>query len=411
MALPVESELRPSRPLALREGSVGAGPAPGSEHKPVAGAAAAAGSAPVRPPAADDRMARRRRRRLAWLAFLSLLAAMAAGYAYFARPWQERPATVAIERIVRAPLIRALAVNGRVAAERSVDVRALVPGTVREVLAAVGDEVGAGAALARLDDVEAMAAVAQAQAALEAGEVRVAQARLAADRARALGDVAPRRTVEDADLQLAAATKEVERLRGALQQVESALRQYVVAAPLSGTVLARAVEPGQVVDAETALFTVADLGALVVETDVDEVYAALMRPGLRAVLRPAGAAGTFDGEVVFASPMVDAATGGRGIKIAGNDPIALPIGLTVAINIVVDRAAAAISIPRSALLADTAGPTVLVLRDGRLARQEVAIVDWPSDRVAVTAGLAEGDLVVVEPEGLADGRRAVVAPG
>jgi len=100
----------------------------------------------------------------------------------------------------------------------------------------------------------------------------------------------------------------------------------------------------------TPLFAVADLSALIVETDVDESYATQIRAGMPAVLQLTGETGTLAGTVSFVAPVVDAETGGLAVKIAFAEPQQAPVGLTVTANIVVDRQEAAISAPRSAIV-------------------------------------------------------------
>lgn len=350
-------------------------------------------AAPARP--------KRLKRRFGWkTALAAIVIAGAAGYAAVQRPWEPKPVSVAVETLASGPLTRVLAVNGRIAAKRSVAVRSGVPGQVIEVLADEGDMVTAGQVIARLDASQPKAQVAQARAALDAGIVRLAQAQSNADRARALGDNAPRKTLEDAELSLTAAQNEVERLRGALDQVESLLRQYDIAAPLSGSVLARTVENGQMLDTQTALFTIADLSELIVTTDVDELYSAEINAGLTAILSPTGVSETLKGRVSFAAPVVDAATGGRAIEISFDDPVSLPVGLTVMVNIIVQEEPAALSIPRSALTGDT----VFIATEGKAVARNVRYLDWPAERVMVLAGLSEGDQVIINPIGISEGK-------
>ena len=346
--------------------------------------------------------ARRTRRRLGLLLLLVVIAA-AAVYAVIARPWEHRPRSVAVETIKAGPVSQVLAVNGRIAPRISVNVRSAVVAQAIEVLADEGERVEEGQVIVRLDTAQPQALVRQARAALDAGLVAQQQAQATLDRARALGENTPRATREDAELALVSASNEVERLRSALAQTESQLAQYTIVSPLSGVVLTRNIDQGQLVDAQTELFTVADLSTLVVESDVDEIYSARMNVGLRAVLKPAGDTTTRTGSVAFASPTVDPATGGRAIRIAFDEPVSLPVGLTVSANIIVWEEPSAISVPRGAILASGGQSNVLVIAGGVAEARAIGFVDWPAERVVVTAGLAEGDKVILDP--------ATVRPG
>jgi hypothetical protein len=102
------------------------------------------------PPAAQPpRPARRRQRR--WLLAAGIVLVGGLGLGLFLQPWATGPTLVMVEIAEQAPVTRVLAVNGRIAARRSVDVRALVGGALAEVRVAEGDSVAMRAELARLD--------------------------------------------------------------------------------------------------------------------------------------------------------------------------------------------------------------------------------------------------------------------
>jgi membrane fusion protein (multidrug efflux system) len=355
----------------------------------------------------SDTKIKRRRRFPWWQALLVLLLLGGGAYAYFERPWETKPTQVPVETVSSGPYTQVLAVNGRVVAREEVAVRAAVSAQALDVLADEGDTVEAGAVLVRLDTTQAQAMVDQARAALDAGLVRQTQAQANADRAEALGENATRSTREDAALELTGATTEVTRLQAALDQARSQLAQYTILAPLSGVVLYRQLDRGQLVDPQSELFTIANLSDLLVETDVDELYSAKIRTGLRALLRPVGDTLARDGSVVFAAPTVDPATGGRAIRIAFDEAADLPVGLTVNANIIVSEVEEALSVPRSAIVSEGTTSHVFVLEGGVVVAREIVFSDWPAERVVVTEGLSDGDAVLIDPGSVAVGELAV----
>jgi membrane fusion protein (multidrug efflux system) len=349
----------------------------------------------------------RGKRKNPWLIMGVVAVVGLVAYAAIARPWEPKTAKLAVEIVSEGPLSQVLAVNGRVAAKEAVNVRSAVAGIAIVVQGDEGAEVKAGDTLLQLDPAQPQAQVDQAQAAYEAGVVRQQQAQANADRAQALGENATRSNREDAQLSLTAAINETARLRAALEQAKSQLGQYAIRAPLDGVVLARAVERGQLVDTQTALFTVADISQLIVETDVDEIYSSRIDDGLKALLRPAGDTVAQHGTVIFASPKVDPSTGGRAIKIAFDEAIDLPVGLTVNANIIVAETENAISVPRSAIVTQGAQSHIFVLENGVVVEREIGFSDWPAERVMVTSGLAIGDVVVSDATNVEAGQSAV----
>ncbi|WP_137150805.1 efflux RND transporter periplasmic adaptor subunit [Devosia sp. FKR38] len=348
-------------------------------------------------------VSRRRKRRWGWLIVLLLVLGAGGAYGWVKKPWEPKPKLVASEMVAAGPVSQVLAVNGRIAARTSVTVRAAVSAQAVAVGAAEGDQVTAGQDLVELDQSLVQSQWQQAKAALESQQVRQSQAAAAAERARALGDNATRSSVEDAERTLAGAVTETTRLQAALEQVSQQRAQYRIAAPLSGVVLSRGVDVGQLVDPQTQLFTIADTSDLVVETDVDELYSSRITSGLKALLKPVGASVAQHGTVVFAAPTVDAATGGRAIKIAFDAPVSLPVGLTVNANVIVEEVADALSIPRRAIITEGTQSHVLVIADGVAATRDIQFDDWPAERVIVTDGLVAGDVVILDPAGIKPG--------
>lgn len=329
---------------------------------------------------------------------LVLLALVAGGtWLVIDQPWVEKPAVVLVEVVSEAPASRVLAVNGRATPAQQVEISSTVSGRVVSVGVNEGDTVPEGTVLLVIDDAQQRAAVAQAQSQLDAAQARRTQAQMDFDRAQGLGDSISQKALDDARLVLETAQKEVDRLTSLLDQARSLLDEYTVKAPFAGTVLSRGADPGQVVGSSTSLFLFAELSNLHAEASVDELYASEVRRGLVVKARPAGHSTIVDGEVLYVSPRVDASTGGRLVRtsLPDADALGLPVGLTVMLNIIVDKHEAAITIPRQALI-EGAEPAVYVIEEGRAVRRPVQYVDWPSDRLITTQGLAPGDNLITD---------------
>ena len=331
---------------------------------------------------------------------------MLAAFAY-SQLWMPGPSVVAVEMAQQAPVTRLLAVNGRIAAVISVDIRPVATGTLIVIRVTEGDLVEANQILAQVDAAAQNAIVRQAMAGLDAALVAQAQATENYERALSLGPNIARSVLETDAHVVQTATQEVARQTAALDQAQVVLGNHSIRAPRSGTIVALDAELGQLTGPTVPLLTLADLSDLVVEADVDEAYATQIAPGQPAVLQLAGEARNRDGHVSFVSSLVDAATGGLAVKIAFETPVMAPIGLTVATNIIVERRDAALTVPRTALQTGADGSGVLVLRDGTAMFQPVSVVDWPAARLIVTGGLTEGDAVIIDSTGVEPGQAVV----
>jgi RND family efflux transporter MFP subunit len=394
-------------------------PVPGKEAV-IQGAAAPASTGPeqagewalavVTPAIASAPVAEPKPKRRWWLwAVGALVAVGLAGLLYF-QPWTTPIPTVTVETVALGPVTRVLAVNGRIAGVRSVDVRSQVSGTLVEVLVSEGDTITRGQTLMQMDTATQQAMVRQALAGLDAALVAQEDAVATLARTRALGTNVARVVLETATRAEQTASQEVARMTALSEQAQIQLGKFTITAPMSGTVLVLHADPGQTVDPATTLLTLADLGQLVVETDVDEAYATQVRNGQPVALQLSGETEVRPGHVSFVSQRVDADTGGLAVKLTPDAALTAPIGLTVTANITVDDQAAAITVPRAAVIADPAGSAVLVVTDGHAQQRMVQVIDWPAARLIVTEGLTPGDVVIADATGLVDGQAVQIAP-
>lgn len=333
-------------------------------------------------------------------------AALVAFGLFYARPWADHAPLVRTERLSPQTAELTLALNGRIEPRHEVKLRAETSARILAVEVDEGDAVQAGDVLIRLDPALIEARLAQARAALDVQTVREALAESTATRARGLSRSAiSQASLDEAEVGLAEARSETQRLRAALAQVEEEARQYTIRAPIDGTVLLRKTEPGQIATQQDELLVIADLSAPILRTDVDETHSARIEIGLPATLLPVGRSVPVMGHVSFAAPRIEASTGGRAIEIAFDEPLDLPIGLSVAANLRIATVENALSIPREALVLDGAAQHVLVVADEKAERRVVTIEDWPAPRVVVTSGLEAGEVVILEPGEVSEGQR------
>lgn len=345
-----------------------------------------------------------RRSRRVWIWAVGGVVAGVAALGLYLQPWTSGPLAVAVETAALAPATRVLAVNGRIAALHTVDVRALVGGTLADVPVSEGDIVDRGDELARIDAAAQNAIMRQAVAGLDAALVTEAQAKDTFARTEALGENVTRSALEAAARAVQLAEQEVARTTALVDQAQVQLENYTIRAPMTGTILALNVEHGQSIDPMTQLMTIADLEQLVVETDVDEAYATQIRADLPAVMQLAGETARRDGRVARVSQRVDAATGGLAVTLSFDEMVRAPVGLTVTINLIVDSLDTAITAPRAAIQTTEAGDAVFVVTDGTAQRHPVSVVDWPAALLIVTDGLEPGDVLILDATGISDGQ-------
>lgn len=357
---------------------------------------------PVAPSPQEPLAAPKTNRR--WLigSAVAIAALLLAAWAY----WQfgmDRAKPVVVEIASLAPVTRVLAVNGRIASVHSVDLRPLVSGTLETLAVAEGDDVVAGQVLGKVNADSQNAIVRQAMAGLDSALVVQQQAEEAYDRSLKLGSNVARYVLENDKHAVQTAQQEVARQSAVLDQALVALENHTIHAAIAGSILVKNVDIGQIVDPSTVLLVLADMTELLVETDIDEAYSRQIKLGQSAVLQLTGEVGTHTGKVSFVSTRVDADTGGLSVRISFDQAISAPVGMTVTTNIVVDQRNAALTLPRTALVTSTSGTDFFRVESDRARRYPVTVVEWPAERLIATEGLAEGDAVVVDADGMVDG--------
>lgn len=361
--------------------------------------------------------------------------------------WWWRGVQVDAITVHSAPLVRTLQFSARVATLSRVDIGSTVTARVVQVLVHEGAQVHQGDVLVQLEADEPRAALAQAVAAEQQAQARVAglrssgrsaaQAALAQaeatlvaarqsfartqqlvadgfysaaqldDARRALGVAqaqqdSARAQVQanaDAGTDVVQAQAQVALARAATVAAQARLSQLALRAPTDARVLLRAVEPGQIVQPGKALLSLALAGPTQLVAQVDERFLDQLQTGQPAtVVADAFPAQRFAARVLSIAPAVDAQRGAIEVKfvLEGAVPAYLREDMTLSVEVETARRDSALVLPQALLRGPAAGDndTVLVLQDGRAQPRSVCLGLRTLDAVEVLDGLAAGDSVL-----------------
>ena len=147
-----------------------------------------------------------------------------------------------------------------------------LPGTLVRLTVQEKERVRRGQLLAELraDDLRSQLAEAQAKAAEAAADLRFATQD--AERARFLAEqnAGTRREAERTVSGRDGAAARLATVQAELRRLEAVLAKTRITAPIDGTVIERAVQPGEHVEAGAALLTIANLDRTRIEAEVDE---------------------------------------------------------------------------------------------------------------------------------------------
>ncbi|HEX6143246.1 MAG TPA: efflux RND transporter periplasmic adaptor subunit [Geminicoccaceae bacterium] len=327
------------------------------------------------------------------IAFCLLLALTTGGVWY----WQRVPEGIAeaavggAARSVPVEVVRAEAGTvrerveavGTTLARQAVDIVPLTSGRLAALPFAPGEQVAAGAVLARLDDAAERASVAEAAAA-------VREAELALERARRLrtNNTVAQATVDELEAAYLGA-------RARLDGAQKDLDDRTVRAPFAGLVGMRRVDVGARVDDETVLTTLDDLSEVEIEFSVPEVFFGRVRVG-----QPVEATSSAFSGQVFSGRIrsVDTRIGqiSRAVKVRAvlpNPDLALPAGMFMHVDVVLEERPAVL-IPEEAVVAEGSGTFVYVAEEGRAARRTVRLGQRRAGEVEVLDGVDVGAAVI-----------------
>jgi HlyD family secretion protein len=190
----------------------------------------------------------------------------------------------------------------------------------------------------------------------------------------------------------------VARARATLEAARARLALTRITAPAAGVILTRSVEPGDAIAPGSILLEMAfDGPAELVVFPAEENLGRLLPGAIASASADAFPDQTFPARVALIAPVVDASQGTVEVRLAIADPPAYLVPeMTVSVNIETGRKTGATVLPEDAVQGlGTSQPWVAVVRDGRLAREDITVGLRTAGYVEVLAGVAEGDEVAL----------------
>jgi len=398
---------------------------------------------------------RRPRRRWLWVLLALLLLGAVGGWYWFALRASAGEVQYETEAISRGRLVVTVTATGSVQPTTQVDVSSELSGALAEVAVDFNDRVEVGQVLARLDDSKLTDQILTAEAQLQAARASLEQAEAAVREAEVtytsqneldkrgqstrLKMIAVEVARDRALAVVDGAKAEVALAQARLSEARTELGKATIRSPISGVVLNRAAEPGQIVAASLnapVLFTLAeDLARMELRVDVDEADIGRVAVGNEATFTVDAFPGRSFPAVIttvrYAPETTDGVVTYKAILSVDNSEGLLRPGMTATATIAVRVVEDTLRVPGAALRfeppqvarsgsgrggngllgmvmprrpspapKDGGGkdtPTVWVLRGGVATEVEVQPGDSDGKLTAITSEtLAEGDLVIVD---------------
>lgn len=345
--------------------------------------------------------------------------------------WLQGP-KLAVYQVQAMPLIQTVVASGQVETVSRAQIGSEITGVVLERKVKEGDKVVPGDVLLVLKSDELAAQVRQVeielkelsaskrpQAVVELNKAKVQyeQAKREAQRRKVLDEPGmlsveerekaieaervAKSNYEEAQLKanaLAAGNIEELKLREKLAGLKAQLDKTVIRSEVSGTVLTRAVEPGDLVQPGKTLFTIALDGNTEIKVPLDERN--LPRLALQQsakVIADAYPDQVFPAKINFIAPSIDPQRGTVEVRLnVDSIPDFLRQDMTVSVNIETGKRDKALVVPNDAF-SEVEGnkAEVVVVRDGKIQHQKITLGLRGLAMSEVLSGLKENDQVLV----------------
>lgn len=331
---------------------------------------------------------------------LCLALGLAACHAPAQTPTQQQQArVVSVVRIELRPIAGGVVTSGLLVPRNQVEIGPDLTGyRVARLLAEEGDWVRAGQPLAQMDGSILQAQLDQQNAL--AAEQKVNAAQRTAEAARVAGldtkGVLAEEQVQARRFAASNALAGANAQAAAVKEMSTRLAHLTVRAPVSGLIIQRNVNLGDISGAgATPWFVMAEDGKIELNADVAEADFDKMKPGLKAKVTLADDS-TADGVVRLVSPHIDTASR------LGKVRISLPVRDDIrsggyARASFVDLSRAVPALPETAIRYDANGASVMVVGpDGRVSQVPVRTGERGGGYVELLTGPPAGSVVVAK---------------
>ena len=310
--------------------------------------------------------------------------------------------------------------TGRIQPREKVELKSKIAGQVDKVLVREGDIVKRGEAVITLDPIDYQRELAKADADVAQANAALDYAALSHDRASrgVAQNIVARTDLDLASHELRAKKVSVQAAEVARTVARDHLSYTHLVSPIDGTVIARGIEPGEAVvpgvqstfDGKS-LLTIADLSALLVKVNLNQIDVAKVTVGRNATLTLDALPGhSYRARVTKVAP--------ASVKLTGKDQEIFPVealletpdglvkpGMTADVRIHLDAKPDVLSVPLEAIVKENGKTFVLRV----LPPDKGEKVETRTEKVEVTQGLRNDREVEIEGTAL-EGARVLLRP-
>src|SRR5712664_1431123 len=321
------------------------------------------------------------------IAALALLSACDHPQAQSTQTAQDPPVQVRVTHLSAGPITRSVMLPAQVIAFQEVTLYAKVSGYLKTIAVDKGDKVAAGAVLARIEIPELVASKAKQEAELKAAQADYSRLQESLQKAPDL--VVPEMVDQ--------ARGRYEVARASLDQSETLLGYATITAPFSGIITRRDVDPGALIQANSAILGLMDFSKVRLQVAVPELEAGRVAVGQPVQVTTENLPGMhFDGKVTRFAYALDAVSRTMLAEVMLDNPqLALRPGMLVTARIGIQHKEGALLMPAESLVMEKANAFAYTVDGGKAAKHPIKIGFNDGKNVEVLEGLGSSDSVIL----------------
>ncbi len=283
---------------------------------------------------------------------------------------------------------------GTVAASQGVDVAVQAGGIVEQILFKANDKVEKGQLLVQIDDAVDRAGLASAKTSVSVSQDALTRSQALLD--RKVGTIA---SLQDAQNNL-------DKAKGALQQIEATVDQKAIKAPFAGTIGIPKIDVGQYVQPSAVIATLQDLDTMKVNFTVPEQQLGSLKIGQTAKFGLTEDDLRYEGQITGIDPKIDQASRLVTVQaLVSNSDGALRPGMFIHVRVDLPVEDNVIAVPQTAVTISLFGTYVYVL-DKAPPAPAAAPADGQAATPAAAAPAAAGPELVAKQVFVSTGRRS-----
>lgn len=294
-------------------------------------------------------------------------------------------AKVVAQQVSRQRIVDEIEALGTARANESIEIQPRISSLIETIAFTEGQEVRAGEILVRLEDSEARAGLALAEA-------NLSESLSLYDRSKSLADT---QVISVSNLEQLLAQVQVDEAQVAAARAR--LDNTIIRAPFSGRVGLRRVSPGSFVDNSTVITTLDDVSRIKLDFSVPETFLTVLAEGMsieaHSLVYPER---VFHGTVASIDTRLDPVSRAVQVRaILPNEDGLLKPGMFMSVDLKRDRGEVVVA-PEQAIVPEGASQYVFVVDNGIAEKRRVELGRRIPGFVAIESGLAAGESVITE---------------